>query len=75
MAEQQQLLMCIPFGSPGYVPRPEYTIVDCECGQSMWIGPKQTEKKKTGMRAICAICAYRMFGRSVDQYTQTLNSD
>lgn len=54
----KNIIACIPFGTPGYVPGKYHKMIPCdECGNTTWIGPKQAEKKQEeNLDALCANC-------------------
>lgn len=56
--EQKNIIMCVPFGAPGYTPGEGFMLANCDrCHNSMWIGPKQKRKKdEEKIEALCFLC-------------------
>lgn len=54
---KDQVIACIPYGSPGYVQEPGFQLTKCGCGDRMWIGPKSRKMRAEGMEAMCIPCA------------------
>jgi len=62
-----QVILCLPFGSPGYVPGPLHTLTECQmCNRSMWIGPLQKKKlaesTKEEITLQCVNCVIKEHG-------------
>ncbi len=71
------LLLCVPFGAPDYVPGPGFVLAECdECRQSVWLGPKQAEARNSQeIELLCVMCVAKRYGPTVLGRIQSLTPD